>query len=50
METLILVAIAAVVTLCLLVLLVAVTIKVFLAVLSLLLVIAGFIVLGVAII
>lgn len=50
METLILVAIAAVVTLCLLVLLVAATIKVFLAVLSLLLVIAGFIVLGVAIV
>ena len=50
METLILVAIAAVVTLCLLVVLVAAPIKVFLAVLSLLLVIAGFIVLGVAII
>lgn len=49
METLILVAIAAVVTLCLLVLLVVATIKVFFAVLSFLLVAAGFIVLGIVV-
>lgn len=42
--------IVGIVTLCLLVLLVVATIKVFFAVLSFLLVIAGFIVLGVAII
>ena len=50
MEALFLAMIVGIVTLCLLVLLVAATIKVFLAVLSLLLVIAGFIVLGVSII
>ena len=50
MESLFLAMIVGIVTLCLLVLLVAATIKVFLAVLSLLLVIAGFIVLGVSII
>ena len=49
METLILVAIAAVVTLCLLVLLVVATIKAFFAVLSFLLVVAGFIVLGIVV-
>ncbi len=49
METFILVAIAAVVTLCLLVLLVVATIKVFFAVLSFLLVVAGFIVLGIVV-
>lgn len=49
METLILVAIAAVVTLCLLELLVVATIKVFFAVLSFLLVVAGFIVLGIVV-
>jgi len=49
METLILVAIAAVVTLCLLVLLVVATIKVFFAVLSFLLVVVGFIVLGIVV-
>ena len=49
METLILVAIAAVVTLCLLVLLVVATIKVLFAVLSFLLVVAGFIVLGIVV-
>ena len=49
METLILVAIAAVVTLCLLVFLVVTTIKVFFAVLSFLLVVAGFIVLGIVV-
>lgn len=47
METLFLAMIVGIVTLCLLVLLVVATIKVFFAVLSLLLVIAGFIVLGV---
>ena len=49
METLILVAIAAVVTLCLLVPLVVATIKVFFAVLSFLLVVVGFIVLGIVV-
>ena len=46
METLILVAIAGIVTLCLLVLLMVVAIKVFFAVLALLLVVVGSIVLG----
>jgi hypothetical protein len=46
METLILVAIAGIVTLCLLVLLMVAAIKVFFAVLALLLVVVGFIVLG----
>ena len=50
METLLLAMIVGIVTLCLLVLLVVATIKVFFAVLSLLLVIAGFIVLGVVVI
>lgn len=50
MESLILATIVGIVTLCLLVLLVVATIKVFFAVLSFLLVVAGFIVLGVAII
>ena len=50
MEALFLAVFVGIVTLCLLVLLVVATIKVFLAVLSLLLVIAGFIVLGVVVI
>jgi len=50
MESLFLAMIVGIVTLCLLVLLVVATIKVFLAVLSLLLVVAGFIVLGVVVI
>ena len=50
MESLILATIVGIVTLCLLVLLVVAAIKVFFAVLSLLLVVAGFIVLGVVVI